>query len=66
MFVLLLQLIIKVGEAQKDLKKLNVFSEVGTLVDTSKAPDASPDTYEVIILELKRQTLNDLYLFIFV
>jgi len=37
-----------VAEAQAALRSLEAFAEIGALVDTSKAPNASLDEYEVI------------------
>lgn len=42
------QLILKVGRAQSKLQSLGVFSEVATVVDTSKGDDATPDGYDVL------------------
>ncbi len=43
----ILQLILSVGQAQQKLRNLGIFKEVGTLVDTAKGADVTPDSYVV-------------------
>jgi len=44
------ELVYKTTEVQRQLERLGCFRRVGILIDTNKAPGASPDSYEITFM----------------